>query len=205
MKDLNEEIIKKYRQASFDADPARKARILAKAAAPKNRAFKFSGLYAGAAAVLLMAGYFIGAGSNKPLGDEGNTPTCSIHAQECSCVRSDKQEIMAAALKTSAPKPAPGQKQNYTDLTEEDCSQVNTRYLLAQAAVRQSIPLAKDKTCNSASALSSYDSKIIAAMEKEIMAYSKEDFTPADMDKLKVCIDKYNPKIHPLVIYRMDC
>lgn len=199
MKDLNEEIIKKYRQASFDGDPARKARIFAKAAAPRARTFKFSGLYAAAAAALLMVGYFIGAGSNKPLADAA--PTCDMHEQECSCVRSDKQEIMAAALKTSVPKPA----HNYTVLTEEDCSQVNTRYLLAQAAVRQSIPLAKDKACGNSSALSSYDSKIIAAMEKEIMAYSKEDFTAADMDKLKVCIDKYNPKIHPLIIYRMDC
>ncbi|WP_428897636.1 hypothetical protein Dip518_001426 [Parelusimicrobium proximum] len=191
MKNNNEEIVRQYQSAKFDSDPKRKARVYTKATAPK-RASSFKWAYATGVSFVLFFGFFVGVYSDKIFSSKTQDGIV------CSVIETDKQNIILSAQTMSSA--------STQDLTEEDCAEVNTKYLLAQAASQQSILLAKAKDCPTASEpISSYDSKLIAALEREMTTYSKNMLSTQDMDKLKICTDKYRPKVEPLFLYKVAC
>lgn len=192
MKKSNEDIIKQYEAASFDSDPLRKTRVYAKAVLAQRTGTGAKCLYATLACFILFAGFFIGVKSDELFSSSKEGLTCSI-------IETQKQDIIVSA----SPKPSAAALE---DLSEEDCAKINTKYLLAQAASQQSVLLAKAKDCPTKDdPLSGYDSKIIAQMELEMKSYSQEVFSAKDMDKLKVCSNKYNSKVQPVMLYRVAC
>ncbi|MGB2579437.1 hypothetical protein AAIR98_001356 [Elusimicrobium simillimum] len=191
MKNKDKEIIKQYQDSRFDSDPGRKGRIYAKATAPK-RGGNFKWAYATGASFVLLFGFFVGVYSDRIFSSKTQSGII------CSVIETDKQNIIVSAAEPQTP--------STQDLTEEDCAEVNTKYLLARAAGEQSILLARAKNCPTASEpISSYDSKIIAALEREMTMYSKDIFSEQDMNKLRVCTDKYKPKVEPLFLYKVAC
>ncbi|WP_424245224.1 UPF0716 family protein affecting phage T7 exclusion [Elusimicrobium posterum] len=192
MKKTEQQITELYKNANFDAQNLKKAAVYAKVFEQKNKKTSFRFAYAAAAVLLLTAGFFTGTLANGLFNAKTQAPLA------CTFVETEKDKILTVA---SAKTPAP-----QDSLTEEDCADLNTKYLLSQAAAQQSIVVARTTGCPTKNqSISSYDSKIIAVMEKEIKTHSSEQFTDEDMKKLKLCNTKFTPKVQPLIIYRMQC
>lgn len=191
MKKPDADLLKEYQQVDFDADGIKQSRIWARIQTKPAGAFRLKWALAGAASMLLVTGIVLYTQKETIFNAKQPDFICSVVEQN------------GKTLVVSTP-PAP-QPLREEDPTEEDCIRINTRYLMTQAAKQQSVFLARAKDCPTKDKISAYDSKIISVLEKEIKTYSQEAFSTQDLKKLKTCTDKFQPKVHPVLLYKMDC
>ena len=176
-----EEIINRFQSVNMDPEERAARRVYQKVfAAQSAQPSRLKWMLAGALPMLLVA---VWAFWQRP---------------------ADTSTLVCSAIRPQAAEPAPAPRQE--GLSEEDCADLNTKYLLEQNRRAHDVFVMHDKECSGlGKPVSAYDSKLISSFEKELHRAEPAPFTPDELGKLKACTEKFKPKVHPVVLYRMDC
>lgn len=84
-------------------------------------------------------------------------------------------------------------------LTEEDCAELNSRYLLAKALI------ASEENCPCEEHLSSYDKRTMSHLRKGLESVACTACSPQEQARLKQCAVKYPSQIKELKLCRTLC
>lgn len=84
-------------------------------------------------------------------------------------------------------------------LSEEDCAELNSRYLLAAALARS------EDNCPCGAHWASYDKQTVLHLRKELQTITGAVCTPREQKKLQQCNAKYKPRLQSISLCKTLC
>lgn len=86
-----------------------------------------------------------------------------------------------------------------TQMSEEECAELNSRYLLAAALARG------EENCPCGAHWDSYDKQTVLHLRKELQSITGAVCTPREQEKLKQCNARYKPRLQTLSLCKTLC